>query len=282
MFDHYLITRFNLRNPEWDVTKNNDTLLTDAWMENRLWLFENFCLPSVVAQRNKNFIWLLFLDKTTASKFRGQIEQCIINHPFIKIFYIDGMGAFQSSIKSYLSENAHQPFLITTRIDNDDCVHVDYINEIQKTFDKQDYQAIDLIKGYSLQIEPQFILGKKEHVFNPFISLIERNSAPETVWANDHTTWKKETRIQQINHKRLWMSIIHEKNKVNEFNGYGNIKWAEINTEFIVSETLNAQIAKELIPFTEWQFKSFRNFMHVKLTWFSKMIKKSLGLYRIK
>ena len=29
MFSHYLITRFNLKNPKWGVTKNNETLLTD-------------------------------------------------------------------------------------------------------------------------------------------------------------------------------------------------------------------------------------------------------------
>lgn len=282
MFDHYLITRFNLRNPEWDVTKNNGTLLTDDWMENRMWLFENFCFPSIISQKNKNFTWLLFLDQTTTPKFKTRIENLTVTYPFIKLFFIDGMSQFQPSIKSHISETSSKPFLITTRIDNDDCAHVDYIDEIQKRFSEQEFQAIDIVKGYSLQIEPQFILGKKEHVFNPFISLIERNSQPQTVWSNDHTSWKKETRIQQISDKRLWMSIIHEKNKVNEFDGYGEVNWNSINSEFIVSKDMNRQIEKDLIPFSEWRFKSFKNYIDVKITWFSKMIKKSLGLYKVK
>lgn len=282
MFDHYLITRFNLRNPQWDFTKNKGSLLTDEWMENRLELFENFCFPSIIAQKNKNFSWLLFLDESTTPKFRTRLEHLTANHTFIKLFFIDGMGAFHTSIQKHIAAHSGQPYLITTRVDNDDCVHVDYIDAIQQTFDKQEYQAIDIIKGYTLQVEPQFILGKKEHVFNPFISLIERNLNPKTVWSNDHTAWKKEIRIQQISDKRLWMSIIHEKNKVNEFDGYGNVEWNEINKKFIVSDTAKNQIEKELIPFNEWQFKSFRNFMHVKLTWFSKVLKKSIGLYKVK
>lgn len=282
MFDHYLITRFNLRNPQWDLTKNKGLLLTDEWMNNRLWLFENFCFPSVIAQENKNFTWLLYLDVTTTSQFRDRVEKLIANYPYIKVFYIDGMSVFQSSITAYIAQNATQPFLITTRIDNDDCVSAHYISAIQKCFSQQEYEAIDIIKGYSLQIEPQFILGKKEHVFNPFISLIERNTNPMTVWANDHTMWKKETRIQQINDKRLWMSIIHEKNKVNEFDGYGNVKWDEINNAFVVSNELKIKIASELLPFSAWKFKSFRNFMHVKMALFGKVLKKNLGFYRIK
>lgn len=282
MFDHFLITRFNLRNPQWDVTKNNGTLLSDEWMDNRLWLFENFCYPSIISQKNKNFVWLLYLDQTTKPEFKARVEKLIANHAFIKVFYIDGMGVFQSSIKEHIAQNCSKPYLITTRIDNDDCVAIDYMDEIQKCFAQQEYEAIDIVKGYSLQIEPQFILGKKEHVFNPFISLIEKNSNPKTVWTNDHTMWKKETRIKQIIDKRLWMSIIHEKNKVNEFDGYGNISWNEINAKFVVADAMSVKIGAEVIPFSAWQFKSFRNFMHVKLALFGKVFKKSIGLYKRK
>ncbi len=226
MFDHYLITRFNLRNPKWDVTKNNESLLTDEWMEDRMWLFENFCFPSVTAQTNQNFEWLLFFDITTNEIFRNRIENLVKDYSNIKTFFIDGMPAFYNEIQNYiLNRSKGQSHLITSRIDNDDSISKHFIDEIQKQFSFQEYQAIDIINGYSLQVKPNFILGKKEHIFNPFISLIEKNDHPKTVWFSDHNMWKKETRIIQITNKRLWLSIIHEKNKVNEFDGYGNIKW---------------------------------------------------------
>lgn len=283
MFHHYLITRFNLRNPKWDVTKNNETLLTDDWMEDRMWLFENFCFPSVTAQTCTNFTWLLFLDVTTKSVFKDRIEALVTGIDNIKVFYIDGMPSFYPEIKKYIStHSASVPYLITSRIDNDDCIHKDFIGEVQKRFNSQEYQAVDVIKGYSLQIKPDFMLGKKEHIFNPFISLIERNSDPRTVWQNDHNMWKKETRITQVKDRRLWMSIIHEKNKVNEFDGYDNVKWDNVRTDFILSPALEQEIAAKLLPHSQWWFLSLRNNLYVKSVLFSKVLKKTFGIYRIK
>ncbi len=280
MFDHFLITRFNLRNPEWDVTKNNESLLTDDWMEDRMKLFENFCLPSIQNQTNLNFTWLLYLDITTKDFFKNRIAELIKGRSNIQVFYIDGMPLFYKSIQNYISANSNsKPFLITSRIDNDDCVRKDFINEIQKKFNSQNYQAIDIIKGYSLQIEPTYMLGKKEHLYNPFISLIEKNINPKTVWLNNHTQWKKEKNITQIKDKRLWMSIIHEKNKVNEFDGYDNVSWHSIKNDFIVSEVINTEINQNLLPYKNWRFLSFRNRLYVKFGLYLKTFKKTIGLY---
>lgn len=283
MFQHFLITRFNLKNPKWDVTKNNEELLNDAWMQDRMKLFSNFCFPSVVSQTNKNFTWLLYFDSSTKAIFKDQIENLTSNNSNIKVFYIDGMSNFYPEIQKYITENATKSdYLITSRIDNDDCIHKDFIDEVQKKFNHQEYEAVDIIQGYSLQVEPQFILGKKEHIFNPFISLIEKNDAPKTVWMNDHTMWKKETRITQIDNKRLWMSIIHQKNKVNEFDGYDNVLWKDINDDFIVSDEMNVQISQNFLPFKEWWFLSLKNKIYVKMVLFSKKLKKAIGIYRIK
>lgn len=283
MFYHFLITRFNLRNPEWDVTKNNEALLDEKWMEERLELFENFCFPSVVNQSNKNFKWLLFFDTNTSEKFRQKISKIIDNNSLVIPFYIDGMPKFQESILFYLNQNTiDREFLITSRIDNDDCIHKDFINEIQKKFNKQEFLAIDNINGYTLQIEPSIILGKKEHIFNPFISLIERNQQPKTVWHYVHNMWKKEPRLIHLSEKRLWLSVIHGKNKVNEFDGYGNINWNVIKDDFIVSDFINSKIEKEQLSFSKWWFLSLRNFLYVKRVLLSKQIKKALGFYKAK
>lgn len=283
MFYHFLITRFNLKNPEWDVTKNNEALLDENWMDERLELFSNYCFPSVVNQINKNFKWLLFFDNSTSEQYRKKIAQILDNNPQIISFYIDGMSKFQESILDYIKENtSDKDYLITSRIDNDDCIHKDFIDEIQKQFDKQEFLAIDTIEGYTLQVEPNYILGKKEHIFNPFISLIERNENPKTVWHYVHNMWKKEPRLIHLSEKRLWLSIIHGKNKVNEFDGYGNIKWNNINTDFVISENKNKAILSTQLPFSEWWFLSLKNYLYVKMVLLSKQIKKALGIYKVK
>ncbi|BCY28678.1 glycosyltransferase [Flavobacterium okayamense] len=281
MFKHLLITRFNLKNPEWkQLTKNNESLLDNSWMNERLELFANYCFPSISNQTNQNFEWLLYFDSTTSEIHKSKIAEIIGNKNNVKTFFIDGMPVFNESIIKYVEENISAEYLITSRIDNDDCIHKDFINEIQKHFDKQDFLAIDNIEGYTLQIEPNFILGKKEHIFNPFISLIEKNEHPKTVWHYVHNMWKKEPRLIHVTEKRLWLSVIHGKNKVNEFDGYGNIKWNTLKNDFIVSDKVSKKIENDQLPFSKWWFLSLRNFLYVKRVLLSKQVKKMLGVYK--
>lgn len=281
MFKHLLITRFNLRNPKWDFTKNNESLLNEEWMQSRMQLFQNFCFPSVCAQSSSEFEWLIYFDSTTSDFFKNEITELVKDKSNIKVFFIDGMNAFYPSIQEYI-KTITTPFLITSRIDNDDCIHRDFIKTVQENFKQQDFQAIDIIKGYSLQVEPEIILGKKEHIFNPFISLIEKNDHPKTVWFSDHNMWKKENRITQITDKRLWLSIIHQKNKVNEFDGYGNVLWKDINKDFILSSSMNETVLNYQIPFSKWWFLSLKNALYVKMVLFSKVLKRRLGIYKLK
>ena len=280
-FCHYLITRFNLRVSEWAITKNNEQLLSEEWMEHRLYLFENFCFPSVAAQTNTNFLWLIYIDTDTSDKHRLQLERLAATCSHVRFIMIDGMISFIPHLTDFISRTCHQPYLITSRVDNDDCLHKDYIGEIQKVFNRQSFSIVDIVKGYSLQIEPDVRLGKKEQVFNPFVSLIESNKNPKTIFTASHASWKEESRIIRINHKRLWMAIIHDKNKINRFDGYDDVKWSGISTEFSVSAEAKDMVKRRLLPYKEWLVTGLRN---KSQTWFvllGKNVKKALGIYKI-
>jgi len=283
MFKHYLITRFNLRVDIWNVTKNNELLLTDEWMDNRMWLFENFCFPSVVAQTNQNFEWLLYFDTNTKEVYKKKILELIKNQPNFKVIFVDAMPSFMPELLKFIAQQTKdKPYLITTRIDNDDSIHVDFINEVQKQFNQQEYRAIDFIKGYSLQVEPTYILGKKEQLYNPFISLIEKNENPKTAFYQDHTLWKRDKKVTQLTNKRVWLSVIHQRNKINRFDGYDNVKWEKLKNDFIFSEHGNELIQNGLIPHSEWLVLSIKNKINGKVKLISKKLKKFFGLYKFK
>lgn len=282
-FKHYIITRFNLRTPDWDLSKNQELVLTDEWMTHRMELFEHICLPSIVSQTNQHFSWLLYFDTETSLMFRKKIEAITKKITNVRVCYIDGMPSFKSSLIEHIrTETRHIPYIISTRLDNDDCLHQDFVKTIQEQFDFQDFMAIDCTKGYSLQLEPEVLLGKKTHLYNPFISLIEKNRSPSTVCMRSHTEWKREHRVKQINDKRLWLSVIHQKNKMNRFNGYGKVDWRVLKNFFSVSDVLSAYILVHSTPTKKWKFLSLKN----QLTDFwisrSKRLKKILGMYRSK
>ena len=278
MFQHFLITRFNLRKKSWHTTRNNSQVLTDEWMQNRLKLFENFCFSSVRSQTNNNFKWFVFFDEETDAKYRIIIEDLAKQFSLFIPIYIDGMDAFLPAIKNEILKELSQPYLITSRLDNDDCLSENYIEEVQKQFAKQDFMAIDYIDGLTLQIEPEVKLGKRTHLHNPFISLIEKNDTIETVWSRErHGEWSKVKQLKTIRNQCVWMSIIHGENKANDFVGFGQVAWSDMNTFHINQETLTT-LKVNKVPLSEWKIESMRN--HLRTYWkvTFKLLKRRLKL----
>ncbi|WP_242120405.1 glycosyltransferase [Aestuariivivens sediminicola] len=281
MFKHFLITRFNLRNPDWTTSKKNKSVLTKEWHDNRFELFTNFCFESVKGQTNTNFEWLVYFDTTTPEKFKTIIRDLEKKMPnFIPIF-IDGMSLFLPSITSYIAK-CSEPYIITSRIDNDDCLGKQYIATVQKQFNRQDFMAVDFIDGYTIQTHPQIKIGKRLDQYNPFISLIEKNNNPKTVWSIRHSHWKREKHVLQLKGERHWASIIHEENKVNEFEGYGNVDVDIMFQNFAISKIWEQRIKAEAIPYSKWKFQSFLNRLESYWDYAFRNMKKALGVYKFK
>ena len=145
MFQHYIITRFNLRRDDWKMTRNDDLVLSDSWIEERFELFENFCFPSVKKQTNQNFEWLVFFDINTPEKYLIKIKKFNMQFEKFHPYFIDGMDSFLPSINEKVRELDQKQYIISSRLDNDDSIHKDYIDVVQRRFKSQDFLAVDII-----------------------------------------------------------------------------------------------------------------------------------------
>ncbi len=278
MFQHFVITRFNLRDPALEKTNGNKPLLDDKWMTDRLELFENYCFSSIKKQTEQNFIWLVFFDTSTPEKFRTKISEFENNFNNFTPIYIEGMNTYLPSMKSEIAKRLVQPYLITSRLDNDDCLHQDYIKEVQAQFAQQPFMAIDFIDGYTLQIEPIVRFAKRSHVHNPFISLIEKSENFVTVWSRKrHGHWSKVKHVLPIQHKRMWMSIIHFENATNTFLGYGNINWQEIKP-FHIDANIEDKLKQKNTSFDNWKKQSSKQ--QFKTLWkvYFKLLNRKLSV----
>ena len=278
MFKHFLITRFNLRKDDWTTNKKNIAVLTEEWHKNRFKLFTDYCFPSVKSQTNNQFLWLVFFDTTTPDNYKKLIASLQEEMSNFIPLYIDGMSQFLPSIKSYIN-GFNEEYIITSTLDNDDCISRTYIDEVQNRFDQQEFMAVDFIDGYTIQTQTLIKVGKKLHQYNPFISLIEKNSSPKTICNVSHRIWKKEKRILQIRDIRVWASVIHSENKVNEFTGYGNVNLNDFFASFILSKNQSQYIKAHNISSNKWQYRSIINFLLSYWNYFFKNFKKKLGLY---
>lgn len=280
MFQHYILTRFNLRATDWTVTKNKEKVLTEEWLEERFDLFENYCFSSVKNQSNQNFKWLVFFDVNTPEAYKIKVEEYRKSYQNFYPFFIDGMPNFLPEIVKNIKLLDNEKYIITSRLDNDDSIHEDYVKVIQSYFNQQNHLAIDLIDGYTLQIGEKIRLGFQKHLYNPFISLIENKDDFKTVWFRSrHGSWKYEKNIIRVKGKRLWLGIIHSKNKVNQFEGYGRVD-PEIISKFNIVKTKADEILNGISNYNSWRLLSLTNKLRSFSACYYKDFKKFIGLYK--
>ena len=218
---HFIATRFNLKIEEWNTAKDGSVVLTEKWLEERFNLFEKYCFPSVANQSIKNFYWLIFFDVSTPDIFKKRIEKYTNDFQNFKVIYIDGIKSLKYSFKQIIMESLEEDddFIITSRLDNDDSIHHDFVYIIQNLAIKKHETIIDLRRGYQLDISSNIYEYRNYYnKFNPFISLVESTSNFQTVFSRMHHEWKNATSVIVNSNLPLWIEIVHKRNKFNRAN----------------------------------------------------------------
>jgi hypothetical protein len=225
-YQHFLITRFNLKQNVWIKDRNSNpiSISNDNWLKQRFELFETYCLPSVRAQSCKNFKWLIYFDTNTSESYKNKIINYQKIFPNILPKFIFGMKELLSSIKKDISTETSNSIVITTRLDNDDCLHENFIEKIQFCILNNQVMngIVDIPNGYCLQIKPKPILSISIQYSNAFITYVEpyiSADALKTVMNKEHRQWAYSTKTFVIEKEKLWMQIIHEKNVYNKLRG---------------------------------------------------------------
>lgn len=224
-FKHYIITRFNLPHNTWEKDKKGNVI--DAkWLENRYMLFEKYCLATVASQTNLNFEWWVYFDSNLSEVYKEKNIQLQDQFPNLRIKFEDSLTDFWRNLPFSIYDDAISndiKNIITTRLDNDDAIAVDFIEIIQNTFKKEtSLPALFQFRyGYTFTIEGPPILRQLNYSKNAFISLAEKvNNREElkTVYAFAHDEWEG-IRTVVIETTPKWMQVIHNKNILNTSRG---------------------------------------------------------------
>ena len=232
-FEHFLITRFNLQKFHRSFNPDNEKWI--AWIKRRFTIFQNYCLPSVANQTNKNFRWLIYFDTMTPPEIDNYINE-LRQYDFIEICYANGSEDFFIKYLSDIQEKIKKEteWIITSRLDNDDCLHSSVIDRIQNEFIPSDKYMISFALGYVYDTEIQK-LSQYYYLKSPFISLIEKKDSLLGIYHKNHNRWDtmqvsifKELYYLCMNKKvkrtacfildnTLWMQVCHGENLGNNF-----------------------------------------------------------------
>ncbi|MEP1766742.1 MAG: glycosyltransferase [Sulfitobacter sp.] len=112
--------------------QNAEVLYAPERMALRFFLFENFLLPSLLAQSDPNFICLILTSDIMPEDYRLYLEELCADHPQLELI-ISSEQTVHEALWPRISElNAmagHQ--LVQFRIDDDDCLSRDYVQQLR-------------------------------------------------------------------------------------------------------------------------------------------------------
>lgn len=212
-FNHVLMTRFNLATPGRELSIRTQP----GWLESRFDLFERYCLPSVAAQTEHNFCWIIYFDKDTPPAFRERIEslRSVTNfHPyFTGLFPASGWA---QSIAEVVAPQA--PLLLTTRLDSDDALSKDFIERLHENVVAQTYAlgAYNFTNGLTRRGDRIYSLC---HTSNAFFSWLESSRNYQTACTIPHMEVAEQGHVYQLGGDPAWMQIIHDRNVSNRIRG---------------------------------------------------------------
>jgi len=210
-FDHVLLTRFSA------VLAPGGEPASEEWLRYRLGFFYEATCSSVVSQSVEDFTWLVLLDDRCSDRFREDIET-IAEGVFTPVW---SHQAFRrDSFASPVAAVADAPYLVTTRIDSDDAMAVDFMATVQAQFARQDRLFVSLTRG--VQIDRSGAVYLSDHLSNPFLSLIERRDLerlPDTVYVAKHARARAHGPIREVRAPVMWAQVVHDLNLSNIVNG---------------------------------------------------------------
>jgi putative rhamnosyltransferase len=217
-FVHLVLTRFNTAVGYAPSARR----LESGWLRERINLFERYCLPSMRAQRDAEFRWVVFCDAASPEWFRETMESY---RTTLTPFYVEGWLTDDRIAQTIAdSRLARAPYLITTRLDNDDALARDHLARVQSTFHQQEREFIEF--PFGLQTFRGHLYSVYWHS-NPFLSLIERVGAHNrfsTVFCMRHDHLNTRVKPHSIVCAPQWLQVLHANNVGNSLRGWPRIQ----------------------------------------------------------
>ncbi len=210
--NHVILTRFNLPSAGHESVVRAQ----DDWLKNRVKLFEEYCLPSVASQTCRNFRWIIYFDPGSPvwlkQKISGWERAAIHLSPIFRetVSRTELLGDIRSIIGGQCGS------LITTNLDNDDGIAVDFVERLQEIPWEGGRVALYLADGL---IKCRNKVFRRKDRRNAFCSVRESWDDPVGCWTTAHNRLGEKMVEKIIDGKPTWLQVIHETNVSNRIRG---------------------------------------------------------------
>lgn len=203
---HVLLTRFNLAMDFGGKAQRR--WLDEAWLQDRVRLFERYCYPSVLAQTCQDFTWLVLCDEASPLWLTEWLQESCPRATAIRV-----TDARRETLEPHLP---NCEWLLSTRLDSDDALHRDFIGTVQSYTHEPGRTFLDPVIGYTLSGNRFY---RRTYRNSPFLSLMERRERASLVYSVQHQEASRYGPVVPINGGPMWVQVIHGDNVSNSVVG---------------------------------------------------------------
>lgn len=209
--DHVILTRFNLPTP------GPESLIRaqDGWLRNRVALFERYTVPSLRQQTMREFRWIVYLDAESPQWLRDRIDPLVAEGLLVAL-YRERVDWQDVAVDARELTGATADLLLTTNLDNDDAVAVDFVERLHAAAAVNAPAALFLRRGLIVQASQVYLRDDPD---NAFCSVAEAWSDPQTAWRDWHTLLHTHFRSVNVPGEPGWLQVIHGQNVSNKVHG---------------------------------------------------------------
>ena len=229
-FSHFILTRFNVP----FLGRWSSVTSEPRWQIERMRLFERYCLPSVKNQASQDFGWLIYADANSADDVCEKLDHLAATCSQAEILWCSGTQPDPvTDISSRLNDEVE--CVLTTRLDNDDAIHRQFVLEIQDAARKFQCE-LPVVFNFPMGLayrEPN--LYRHVDRSNAFTTLVEKRDHMKTIWFNQHQNLGKIVPVIQLGTEARWLQGLHSRNLSNR------IKGRRVSTHYLDGFELNVE-----------------------------------------
>lgn len=212
-FRHIILTRFNLQ-----FDSKSDIHIQEAWLNERIRLFQQYCLPAMEQQTTQNFIWVILASDQTPAYAKKILLDSTQGQTHFHVRFCAYTADLNAMYKTIGEEYAiGYDHLLSTRMDNDDMIAANFVEELQAHLGepKNEFKVYTFPHGLQLFETQKQVFGiyfEKNH----FSSFLEPTSNIHTSLGLDHKKVSSK-QLVKLKEKSIWCEIVHSTNVCNNY-----------------------------------------------------------------
>ena len=209
------VTRFNIA-ATFPKMPRKPMHLDPSWLDERIALFERYCVPKMAAQTDDRFTWLILVSAETDAAIVNRLSRA----PNAALVPITPHAALGPVVAARVAQMGDQ--LITARVDSDDQLSARYTRALREIdWNGRRRFAVYFTKGLYLDAAAGAYCVARAPL-NQFPAVFERRKARDflTVHAHRHNELYRLMDAIQIRTKRpMWCTVVHGGNVSNRLHG---------------------------------------------------------------